>query len=481
MNSPKKARKLLIDTTRFTPNWLARRPVNPVRLSLLAGMVSLVAALVACEEPKDIGLPPNTEIGVLYTDTLTIRTSTIQLDSVLNDRNVRLLVGQYNDPVFGKVSARAFGQLAIRSNTGSFKTEGEMVYDSVRALLPYTYIYGDTTSVQTISIHQLTEDLDSTKRYVASSSAAYATQPLATLQLTPTAANDAKYVRLPDALGREFLNRSKGSGITQADFTTYFKGIAVIPAATNTTVFGFSNNIYFELYYHSSTDTTKRYRQDFSTTTGRASFSQIRVDRSGTKLAGLSVGRPLSASATGGELFVQSASGVTPKLEFPTLLNLRKETGRIAINRAELSFSVTGNSPGGPIPPYMTLAQVDENNRVLYTSEGSAGNRLFHMVQRKEGTFQTTGKWYYPQVAGYNSRLKTYTFDVTTYLQAILVGFTPNNGLVLFPPSTSELVTQSTTSPASYVVQPYIFNQLNGAVLGGEKPVKLVVFYTYTP
>ncbi|MFC5412157.1 DUF4270 family protein [Larkinella bovis] len=480
MNSPKKARKLLINTTIFTRNWRDSRSFNGVRLSLLAVLVALVSVLVACEEPKDIGLPPNTAIGVLYTDTLTVSTSTVLLDSVENDRNLLLFAGQYNDPVFGKVSAKAFGQLYVES--GNFKTETEMVYDSLVAWVGYTYVYGDTTRSQEIFLHRLTEDLDTAKRYTANSSATYEAQPLAKFELTPTAKGGSKYVKLSDALGRELLEMSKGSGITQADFAKKFKGIALVPGATNTTVFGFSNGVvYLELYYHSAADTTKKLATDFSTNRARPSFSQIKVDRSGTKLAGLSVSKPLTASATGGEMFLQGATGVTTKVSFPTIENLKKESGRIAINRAELQFFVKGGSPGGPVTSVVSLAQTDANNHVLYTPEPGTGTRLYHLVQTQAGTFQSANKWYYPQIVGYSSRMKTYTFDLTTYLQALLVGFAPNNGLVLFPLSTTSLVQTSSIGTPQYLSQPYIYNQLNGSVLSGPTSAKLVVFYTYTP
>ncbi|GAB3913107.1 hypothetical protein GCM10028803_56820 [Larkinella knui] len=459
----------------------AKRAANAVQVSLMAGILALVSVLVACEEPKDIGLPPTTAIGVLYTDTLTVKTSTIQLDSVENDRNLRLFVGNYSDPVFGKVSAKAFGQLYVEA--GSFKTEGEMVYDSLLAWVGYSYVYGDTTKVQDIFIHRLTQDLDTTKRYTSNSSATYEAQPLVKIQLTPSALGGSKSVRMPDALGRELLDLSKGSGVTQVDFEKKFKGIALVPGANNTTVFGFSNGVvYLELYYHNSTDTTKRYATDFSMSRARPSFSQIKVDRSGTKLAGLSLNKSLSASETGGDMFVQGATGVTTRVLFPTLENLKKETGRIAINRAELQFFVKGSSPGGPIPAVMTMAETDENNRVSYSVEAGTGNKIYHLLQTQAGTYQTANKWYYPQAVGYNTRQKTYAFDVTTYIQALLTGFHPNKGLVMFPTLTPSLVQQNPTTGAGvFLAQPYVFNQLNGAVLNGPVNVKLVVFYTYTP
>lgn len=444
--------------------------------------MALVAVLVACEEPKDIGLPPNTAIGVLYTDTLTVKTSTVLLDSVVTDRNLLLFSGQYNDPVFGKISAKTFAQLYV--SNGTFKTEGEMTYDSLKMGLGYTYVYGDTNSVQDLYIHRLTEDLDSTKWYTSASSAAYAAQPLVKVQIKPSALGEVVNTRLPDALGRELLDLSKGSGVTQTDFEKVFKGIAVVPGTANTTILGFSNNpntMYFQLFYHSATDTTKKYSAVFYITRAKPSFSQIKADRAGTKLAGLSVGKPLTGAATGGEMFVQIATGVTTKLEFPTIENLKKESGRVAINRAELQFFVKGSSPGGSIPSFMSLAQVNDKNGILYTTEANTGTNLLHLLQTQAGTFQTSNKWYYPQVVGYSARQKNYIFDLTTHLQAILVGFQPNNGMILFPMSTNSLVQQTNTGGAQYLAQPYIYNQLYGAVLGGPISAKLVVFYTHTP
>jgi len=441
--------------------------------------VGVLAFLAACEEPKDIGLSPTTPVGVLYTDTLTIGRSTILLDSVRTDRTSRLLVGRYSDPTFGSVTARAFAQVSLRGT--SFKLEPNYVYDSLRLVLSFRYVIGDTLRTQEVFVHRLTEDLDSTKRYTNTNSAAFSAEPLAAITYRPSSLTTTEIVvKLPDALGQELATLARGNGVSQADFRKTIKGIALVPGRNNTAVLGFGTlasstvsdvvyNARVEMYVHEEGKTQQLYR-DFPITTSASAFSEVRADRAGTPLTGLSLNRPLPPTSAGGETYIQGGTGVTTKLTFPTLESLRRQ-GRVAINRAELTITPKSNVPGGQLPAFLVLGEVDGNNRLTYRT--AAGVRIPYLVQSEAATFiQGTSAFEAPQIAFYNSRTRSYTFQFSTYLQAVLTGFRPNGGLVVLPFSTS-----SATGSQALT---YMHNQLNSLVLTNSS-VKMVVFYTQTP
>lgn len=51
-------------------------------------------------------------------DTLTLKTATIQLDSVVTSGSGRLLIGKLKDPVFGDLTSQSFLRLAPKDNLG---------------------------------------------------------------------------------------------------------------------------------------------------------------------------------------------------------------------------------------------------------------------------------------------------------------------------------------------------------------------------
>ncbi|GAA4399384.1 hypothetical protein GCM10023187_11120 [Nibrella viscosa] len=457
-------------------------------------LVGSLAFLTACEEPKEIGLPPTTPVGVYYTDTLTISRSTVLLDSVRSNGTGTLLMGRYTDPVFGRIQATGFSQLVpatqfvVQDANKNNIPDAQLVYDSTRLVLTYNFVYGDTLKTQELAVHRLTEEISRTKSYDIRSSAAYDPQPLTRFQFTPTPVKQrTQRLSLPATFGRELLAlANKDAGKVDSLFQKQFKGLALVPGPNNSAMLGHlvDGSSAVLLYFHKEGDTTSTV-QAFSLGAGVGRFNQVRADRSGTPLAGLRPGQSLPASATGGQTFVQPGTGVTTKLEFPTLLNLRQQ-GRIAINRADLI--ITPKQPDNSsfyLPPYLGLAEVNEQNQILRSSPSG----FVQFVTSASSLFDRSEQaWVNPQIATYDSRTRVYSATeggVRTqsillggYLQSILSGLTPNRGLVIQTPSNTALF--STSGGLANLTQFYLNDRLWRMVLDGSASVRLVVFYTYS-
>jgi Domain of unknown function (DUF4270) len=155
-----------------TQNWWVSK-------SLLASFIlSFCLFLTACEDPQEIGSEVFVQdIGVLYTDTLTVDASTILLDSIVTSNTANLLVGRYTDPTLGLVEASSYFHIAnadtLRSvvDTAGKKAVTWIRYpskaDSIRFILPYSLYQGDTLQRQTFKVSQLADNalLDATKTY----------------------------------------------------------------------------------------------------------------------------------------------------------------------------------------------------------------------------------------------------------------------------------------------------------------------------
>ena len=276
--------------------------------------------------------------------------------------------------------------------------------------------------------------------------------------------------------GFELYNFKNGTIFSRSQLEK--KGFAIVPGITNSkaALLQLVTGSNVAVYYHIEGETSAR-SQLFTMSGPR--LTNLTVDRTGTPLANLKVGQALPATATNGRSYVQTFSGVTTKIEFPSLLSLEKNR-RVAINRADLI--ITPMQLDGSVPfsfnavPYITLAEANgfqlartSPNRVVQlvpTFPGGAVNRL-------ETSF------FSPQVATYSLRTKNYTMNLTGYIQSIMAGTTPNNGLILLTPGANNIapVTEGgLLSPAQQQV--FLNDRVQRMVLDGDASVKLVLFFT---
>lgn len=467
-------------TTTCIRNWLAKSAL----------IVSSIVALASCQEPQELGLAPTTPVGVFYTDTFTINRSTILLDSVRTNKSAALLVGRYTDPVFGRISASAYTQISLGTQfivQDSLKVDipaDQIVYDSTFLYLQYTYlpVYGgDTLQTHEIAVHRLTEDLVRTKNYNYTSSVAYSAEPIGKLSFLPKP-NTSSYIKIPvsDAFGKDLLTyANKDAGKADSLFQLTMKGIALLPGINNPSILAFSGmgsstspTSVLQIYYHIKNKTTAL-AQTMIVSSAQGRFNRITPDRGGTSLGALRPLQNLPASVTKGQSFVQPGTGVTTKIEFPGLAALKKS--RVAINRADLLITPKqAESTVLSLPPYLALAEVNAQNQLLRYQPGD----LLQAVQTATSVFNRgASSWYNTQVRTYSTRTSTYTFDMTGYLQTIMSGVTPNNGLVILAPSINTLVDVSTGSVINQS-QYYLNDRLWRMVLDGNASVKLIVFYT---
>ncbi len=478
--------------TTSTRNWLANW--SRARRLLLAGIV-VGAAAVACEEPREIGLPPTTPVGVFYTDTIRVVRQTVGLDSVRSSNLGSLLVGEYNDPVFGPIQARAYVQSQLASDfvvndtaTTNATPANRIIHDSTRLVLDLNgYWYGDTTRLQDIQVFRLTDSLRLQTNYDIRSTVPVESQPLARQTIRPRpSARDSVNARiaLPDAYGRQILalaNTDAGKVANATAFNARFLSGLMITSATPSAILGFApgsivgNTVYpsyIAVYYHVQGE--KLRREQFLLLNGKR-FNQITAQRNATAFANLGPQQTLPASATGGRTFIQPAAGVTTKLTFPGLDQLKTQ-GRVAINRADLVITPRQPAAGSYLPANLVLAELNAQNKILRTSP----TQIIQLVPGTQTLFnRSEPSFASPQIATYNSATKTYTFELGGYLQSVAAGSTPNNGLGILTSQYS--YNASGTNLLAYAGRAqdyYLSASILQAVLEGDASAKLIVFYT---
>jgi Domain of unknown function (DUF4270) len=439
----------------------------------IVGFLLAIIILASCEAPKEIGLPPSALVNVKYTDTLTIRTSTVLLDSVRTSGAVQLLVGRAKDPVFGQIQANTYFEIRQPSLPFQIKEGTVYEYDSATLSINFTYAYGDTLSNFKFDVHRLTDTLTN-NTYYNNNSAPFVATPMVSGNIIPFLnLNNLVTVRLPDSFGKDIfsLNGSE-EGKTFSGFTRKVKGLTIRNAATNTCVLGTGpNNIRVNIYYHEK-DKTDVLGFSCPVTTRR--FNQVQANRQGTNLATL---QPLKAqlpNALKNLTYIQEALGIVTKIEIPYFANLMKNN-KIAINRAEMTLMPETETAVGKfdLPAALTMAETDESNRVLRDK-----NDQEYLLQDDLYTFSGLQS---PQTAAYDLKFKNYNFVLTTHLQAMVTGYKKTKGFLLMPINYAQWrgYVSANGVPAHYA--PFFHNQLQRMTL---KPtaenLKLRIFYTET-
>ena len=93
----------------------------------LAGAVLFMLYFTSCQQTSiiGVGVANQGDAQMFQTDTFSIDASTLFVDSIQTDRSRSefLLVGKYNDPIFGKISATSFVKF-IRSSSSRKRKKG---------------------------------------------------------------------------------------------------------------------------------------------------------------------------------------------------------------------------------------------------------------------------------------------------------------------------------------------------------------------
>ncbi|MGI4835353.1 MAG: DUF4270 family protein [Janthinobacterium lividum] len=409
----------------------------------LLGLLGLVLLVGACSTDITgigVGLPDaNANTGAYLVDTITVRASTVLRDSVPTSSSSYLLAGRYTDPLLGTLEARSFFRVGLGT---TFTPDATYLLDSVVLVLkPDTYRYGDTTKTQTLfSIYQMKTPVSNTQVSYASpkyTKADFDSTTLLNEQAAPVRRARPNLttlrIRLKKTFGQQLLDAGQsGSIATQDEFQAFLPGLAVLPGATDDAALvrmsATSTDAGLFLYYHTATDAGTEQNVSFLISNGGGHYFQVRANRKTGSLGTALPAQPLqkvSAALTGEQTFVEGALGLQTKLEFPYLSTIQQFGQNLTITSAQLTMQVPATSltPYLPTPPALTVYLSNINNQPVSTA-------AYATAAYAPGLSTLTGL-----------DQGTYSWTVTSYVQAVLANTTPNNGMLLAS-STPELPTR---------------------------------------
>nr|WP_294785532.1 DUF4270 family protein [uncultured Flavobacterium sp.] len=401
---------------------------------------------------------------VVLIDTLTVEMSTINFDSLATSSSGRILIGNYDDPVFGKVKADSYFQLSgntyALNSAGSDTESTNYVFDSISMILKYNnYYYGDTTRVQTFNIHRLTQKVAPNKdddKFYNNSTLAYSSESLGTISFKPRPnEKDSINIQMNKAFGEALFLKIKKREVTDFDsFTEYLKGMVLVPEnATSSNIIGFNTStskvrLYYSKYQADNEPASNIL--DFSILDVSKQFNSISLDKTGTILQNLPPSNSkLSSLLTNNQGLIQSGTGMACRIDFPNIKQFKNISANGAIVDAQLLLKPVNNSYSEKYPlPDSIRAYIGDNlNRISGALSNSAGGAVYgHLNQKSDEFNENVG----------------YTFAIGNFLQ-------------------KEMLKQSDSRSSLILTLPGISNSVNRLVLGDQKhlnnKIQIKVYY----
>ncbi|MBD1423934.1 DUF4270 family protein [Sphingobacterium chuzhouense] len=443
--------------------------------------------VAACDKDMSVMLDNSatSNVGVTLIDSFTVNTSTVQLANLPSAGTGNILVGKATVPQSGSVKSTSYFRIGLTSTANDIPETAR--FDSITLVLKPTatpYSFGDTTKMQKITVHQLTEAL-ATKTptplfpnqalplYVIGNTIftdqtfGYNSTPIGTISFRPRMHTlDSLSIRLADAIGQDFFTRIKAGNIqvtSYDNFKEYFKGLVLVPDEENTAVAAFNDVVEVRINYnYPSADGHKR--TGFKTLgilEPGFQYNNIVTDRTETAFEELSAKKAIPTSSTSGLTYVQSGSGTVAKISLPTLKEFL-QAENIAVNKAELVIETSSKTNTMyPVPSNLVLSINDQDGvpRSVLQSVYSSGTQYAVLVPGVE-----TG------------RNGTYTFDLMMYLQQLKSTQIYDNTSFYLMENPN-----STTQGQNEIIPPDLFRSFNTAFIASEnsKPkIKLNILYT---
>ncbi len=276
---------------------------------------------------------------VVQIDTLTLKTATIQLDSVVTSGSARLLIGALKDAVFGNLDSQSFFRLAPKD----FFIDENAVYDSIALILHYDrYYYGDTTQTQTYRAHEIIDDFepkdnDQTQFY-NTSTLNFSNDILGELLFTAYPnKKDSINISLKHSFGENLFNNIQNKTIENIDdLEKIFKGITVVPENNSNNVLGFKNSSSLVRLYYTLDDGLNSDNDRYMDFNIIEFFNNISSDKSATLLNPITDGEYiLPSNETNNRMFIQAGTSLNMRVEIPhvrDLNNINSENGGTLIN-----------------------------------------------------------------------------------------------------------------------------------------------------
>lgn len=392
---------------------------------------------------------------VYHIDTLTVKLSTFQFDSITVSNAKRLMIGSYNDPEFGLIKSESYIQL---KNSDLYEIDDKAEFDSISLVLKFDkYFYNDTIPSQEFKVHKVLEDIepdDDDNFYYNTTNFKTSSTPLASNIFKPRPNKiDTLSIKLDNIYGKTLFNKIKDNEINNdEEFLEEYKGLMIRAGETNTSILGFSTNSEMKIYY--TIDNGVEFESEEKIINFQInptySFNHIESDNEGTVIEDLDGSlKILPSYETNDKSFVQSGTGITSRIDIPYLETLNDIPGDGVVLDAFLKISLKQNSNSQTIQTRdsLQLKIVNHKSEIIDDLLNYDGNTVIGIVEEENSEYS----------------IITYNFPIRSFLDMKFANAKPENLFLVISPSNFKSS-----------VDRYIFEGENAI---NDKKIKLEITY----
>lgn len=421
-----------IEKTQIQFETIMKTHHSTVRLLLLVFSLALVG--FSCKKsPNTIGnnlIDGGNYIGIYYTDTLPILCHSV-MDSIGTKNVSTVLLGSMKDPVFGTTTAGFYTQFHLSSI--NHKYGSNPILDSLVLQLYVGGFYGDTTTLQTLHVYEMTDTISTHEQYYCYSDVPVGAVDHANGYQCHFRPHTSGYIITNDTIERPIiripLSQELGNFIMNIDSSAYkepdlfkqeFPGLYVTAETVSQDggigYINLTNNTFsqLQLYYHEAETPNKTLRYDFYVTQTDVYFNRYIHDY--TQGDPDFVDQVVNGNESLGQetLYVQAMGGVKTILQIPDIDHWRDtlQEGHIVINEAKLvipAHAMIGDSSLFKAPTNYVLVGLNQDGTT------------YLLPDYLEGTSYWGGT--------YSESAKSVTFRISEYFADMVRGVKPNLGL----------------------------------------------------
>lgn len=403
------------------------RSLRPAIAGISGLFLFLTVFFSSCDDEanflgRDI-LPSGDDITTSYTEDTEISVNTVSSKPVVTSANPQMLLGSYEDEIFGRSRADILTNLEVIRR----EIETDFIIDSLVLSLEFSGFLGDSLYRQNLRVYELTDSLQSDTLFYSDFPAEGMydnTRILAEANVLATDTLLHFHLSDPDLISRfEEVNDSVFN--SQEGFDLFFYGFYITTDSVSSPGGAFkyldlsSSNTKFSMYYHlvDSVDTEELQM--------RVGELTPKVNRFMHNYQPGRVSGYINQDGTEDSLIYLSAmGGVNTKISFPGIEEwLDKKP--IAINKAELVLSAEDTVYSGlstfNYPGSLALYSYDENDNYQFIYDyrvDNSGDRGFY-----DGN--------------YDSQTNTYRFNIGVHLQSYIQGDIDDLNLILLSSQSS--------------------------------------------
>lgn len=432
--------------------------IKKIKHFLKPGLIVLIPVFLGCDAAEDLGteIDLNSNIDVQLAE-LDLPSTNFYIDSLRTDGEQRLLVGTYDDPLTGRVTAEAYFQFDFERG---FLPGDSLQYDSIQLVLATSDILPlSGSSPLEIDVFEIEDTLIQNVIYLATKQETKS-RPVGNLTSSVSSDDDLVALRLDDTYGQEifdFLNDFPDSVNTH-----FFKGLALSNGASNGSLISFNT----------AADTSKLRVYMTGDTTYFAEFgiepslhSNVIRDRSSSPFSAIQEKQTFDLPGDG-RTILDPISGITTSFNVDGLETFFAENPNILINTTIIDFNTEGFTSRDTLQGFhMYFRQADGG----IFGPAIVQNSFANIVMADQGYLTGSST---PAAVQYNSETDMYLVRPTLFFQSMYNNYLNIGDLVYIEPlrgDTIEISDIILVNPIEMTLRQTIFDN-NG--------IKLRIFYT---